>query len=436
MSVGIALGPRGLVAAAPGTRTTPPLLWHAPLPGEPRGGAWPELEAALAELRAVAGTRPAVLDVALLPPWCGARVLEFPRLRPHELAAVLRRDARRWFLEARGAQVAAAEVLGPAGAGRVRVLAAVAPEAVAEAVSAAAAAAGWRVRSLAPAHSAWAAAALAAGAGATRLLLASADGIESVAVRGGRVEELRRSLPPEGFADGVETAVAGEEGPRHALAGRLAAMGVEAVELPLPREWADSPAALAAGYAGRATLRFVTAAMAEAALRKARRAALVLASAATVLLGLAGGLEAWGAGRELDAVRARRREIGPAVREVARARTTLRELEVRFATLRALEGSAPQWPVVVTLVAQHLPPDARLTAFRAEGDSLLVEGEARRAGRVFDAMSAVPGVVAVRAAAPVRREFREGAPPVERFVLTARLGANRAPAAPRKESFR
>ncbi len=435
MSVGIALGPRGLVAAAAAGRGGAPLLWHAPLSGEPRGGAWPELEAALAELRAASGGRPAVLDVAILPPWCGARVLEFPRLRPHELAAVLRRDARRYFLEARGAQVAAAEVLGPAAEpGRTRVLAAVTPEAVAEAVHAAASATGWRVRSLAPAHSAWAAAALAAGAGDTRLLLASHEGLESVTVRGGRVYEVRRSLPPEGDADGVVTAVAGEEGPRLAVAHRLAAQGVEACELPLPAEWAESPAALAAGYAGRATLRFVTPAMAEAALRRARRAALVLASAATVLLGVAGGIEAWGAGRELEAVRARRREIGPAVREVSKARGTLRELDVRFATLRALEGSAPQWPVVVTMVAQHLPPDARLTAFRAEGDSLLVEGEARRAGRVFDAMSAVPGVVAVRAAAPVRREFREGAPPVERFVLTARLGAHRA--APRKESFR
>ncbi|HEX8362023.1 MAG TPA: hypothetical protein VF613_18035 [Longimicrobium sp.] len=434
MSVGIALGPRGLVAAAPGTRGAGPLLWHAPLSGEPRGGAWPELEAALAELRTASGARPAVLDVALLPPWCGARVLEFPRLRPHELAAVLRRDARRYFLEARGAQVAAAEVLGPAGEGRVKVLAAVMPEAVAEAVHACAAAAGWRVGALAPAHSAWAAAALAAGAGDTRLLLASSEGLESVTVRRGRVDEVRRSLPAEGFADDVTTAVAGEEGPRLAVANRLGSVGVEVCELPFPAEWAESPAALAAGYAGRATLRFVTPAMAESALRRARKAALVLASAATVLLGVAGGIEAWGAGRELEAVRARRREIGPAVREVSKARGTLKELDVRFATLRALEGSAPQWPVVVTMVAQHLPPDARLTAFRAEGDSLLVEGEARRAGRVFDAMSAVPGVVAVRAAAPVRREFREGAPPVERFVLTARLGAHRA--APRKESFR
>ena len=435
--VGVAIGPAGLAAVAPGTRTADPLYWSTALSGAPREGGWPELNAALAALRGLIGARAAVLDVALLPPWSAVRVLEFPRLRPHELSAVLRRDARRYFLEARGPQVVAAEVLGPAEEpARMRVLAAVAAEPVAEAVFAAGAAAGWQVRSVVPAHAAWGAAALTGATSEARLLVVGEEGIEAIRVQRGRVNEVRRISSAEG--SDVPTAVTGVPELQFGIAAQLAALGVEVHDLPVPPGWTDSPAALAAGFAGRATLRFVTQAMAEAATRRARKAALVLASAATVLLGLAGALEMWGAERELAAVRERRREIAPAVREVSRARGTLHDLDVRFATLRALEGSAPQWPVVLTLVAQRLPADARLTAFRAEGDSLLVEGEARRAGRVFDAMAGVPGVVAVRAAAPVRREFREGAPPVERFVLVARLGAH-APAgrpAGRQESLR
>lgn len=422
--VGLALGPHGLVAVAAGTRAADPLFWSAPSPGAPRDGGWPELEAALLELRQRIGVRPAVLDAALLPPWSATRVLEFPRLRPHELSAVLRRDARRYFLDARGSQLAAAEVLGSAAkAGRDRVLAAVAPEGLAEAFFETAAAAGWRVRSLVPAHAAWGAAALASPA--SRLLVVTEDWIEVIRTERGRVSELRRIAGVETSPVDAAVSLAGDPGQRFVIAAQLAARSVQVDELPVPESWTDSPEALAAGFAARASLRFVTRAAGESATRRARRTALGLAAAATVLLCLAASLEVWGARRELAAVRERRREIAPAVREVAKARGTLRALDVRFATLRALEGSAPQWPVVVTMVAQHLPSDARLTAFRAEGDSLLLEGEARRAGRVFDAMADVPGVVAVRAAAPVRREFREGAPPLERFVLSARLGAHR-----------
>ncbi|HEX2202757.1 MAG TPA: PilN domain-containing protein [Longimicrobium sp.] len=81
-------------------------------------------------------------------------------------------------------------------------------------------------------------------------------------------------------------------------------------------------------------------------------------------------------------------------------------------------------------MAEHLPRDSYLTSFRAEGDSIVMEGQAPRASRVFDALRGVPGITGVRVAAPVRRDFPEGGAPVERFVLSARLGASSASNAP------
>ena len=67
--------------------------------------------------------------------------------------------------------------------------------------------------------------------------------------------------------------------------------------------------------------------------------------------------------------------------------------------------------------------DAYLAAFRGRGDSVGLEGVAQRAAGVFTALQRAPRVAGVRADAPIRQEAspRPGAPPVERFTVTARL---------------
>jgi len=130
----------------------------------------------------------------------------------------------------------------------------------------------------------------------------------------------------------------------------------------------------------------------------------------------------------LAAVQAERARLADAVAQVQSARSRLDALGTRFATLRALESSAPAWPLVVASLAESLPRDAWLTAFRAEGDSVTLEGEARRASRVFEAVSRTPGLTGVRVAAPVRREFTPAGEPVERFVIRAGIGGGTADA--------
>ena len=72
-------------------------------------------------------------------------------------------------------------------------------------------------------------------------------------------------------------------------------------------------------------------------------------------------------------------------------------------------------------MANVLGDDASLTAFRARGDSVFVDGVAGRAAPVFDDMARVPGIAGVRATAPVRREAIEGELPLEHFSLGAQL---------------
>lgn len=391
------------------------------------------LEAAFAALRDETGAGGA-LDVAILPPLAEVKRIEFPRLADDELRAVVRRDVRRHFLGAREPQAVALERLGAPAPGRVAVLAAAAPESLVEAVHAAAAASGWTLGSVVPAQAAWTAAGAAlwpsAVTGDGRLLLPVNAHVESLECWKGRLVGVRRfpAAPEAWEVDGDGPAgLAGPHEWRVAAASVLEAAGTSAVEPRRDPGLADSPAALAAAYAGGGALRLLPERLVSVVDIRARRVAVGIGIAAAVLLLVAGVLESWGARRELAQVQARRAELRPSVTEVDSARRTLEGLSTRFATLAALEAGAPAWPVVIAGIAEHLPRDAFLTAFRAEGDSIVMEGQAPRASRVFDALRTVPGLTGLRVAAPVRRDFPEGSAAVERFVLSARLGASAAP---------
>jgi hypothetical protein len=75
-------------------------------------------------------------------------------------------------------------------------------------------------------------------------------------------------------------------------------------------------------------------------------------------------------------------------------------------------------------VSDALPGDAFLMALRTRDDSLIVDGLADHAARVFDALMKSNALVDVKAAAPVRRELQEnGTVALEHFTIAARVQA-------------
>src|SRR4051812_46165488 len=148
----VAVRLRGLLAPRPAEVLSCPL---AP----PSDDGWPELEEALRDLARELAAARGTVDVALLRRLAHARVLPLPPVRRGELAALVRRGARRHFAVRDEALVADAVRLPLPHTGSLApALAACAPAALAETIAAACAAAGFRVGTMVPA-----AAALAAG---------------------------------------------------------------------------------------------------------------------------------------------------------------------------------------------------------------------------------------------------------------------------------
>lgn len=395
--VGLAIGTERIVASIPGRDAWSRAL---ELPGE--GEAWPDLVRALVELREHLPGGEHEAWIAILPRLVQLRRLELPRLREDELRRVVTRDAARYFLT-REPQVVAVYPLGARRASPRPVMAAAMSARIVDAIEAAASESGWRIRAMVPAHAAWLAAAHERWprkfASNGTLVCVEHGCAESMRIEAGRIVGVRRAS---------------------------AAPDVTTVEPPGVGAGAK-PALVAAQFASRARIlplvpeRFIAAER-----RRAARSAQRLAAAAAAVLIASAAIEYWGAAREVRALEAQRTEIREVVRAVRETRDAIAAVESRLATLDRLERSAPRWSSVIAGVAEHLPVDAYLSAFRARADTLLLEGVAQQAAGVFEAMQHAPGVAAVRADAPIRQELRDGTEPVERFALAARLtGVNR-----------
>ncbi|HET6762735.1 MAG TPA: PilN domain-containing protein [Longimicrobiaceae bacterium] len=421
---GLALSPHAATAVRlERGRAEAALRWDLAV-DETSDATWTRLSAVLAELHAQAGDATAVLHVALLPPLAQLRRVELPKMGIEEARHVLTRDAARYFSAARDAQYVDVRLIEALEGGRSAFLAAAAPRAFVDRLHERADLAGWRVGSVSAAASAWAAGLRQwprelGSDGALAVLLPSH--VELVHFRAGEIDGIRRfpSAASVDAAEGLPVGIVGADAGADEVRSRVLAAGGRVVE-PLDGSYTASPAALAAAHARGARLGLLPSLAGHSELRMRRRTGILVAASA-LLLAAAGGVEMRTAHTALAAATMERARLRPQVSEAANARSTLEALRLRFAALSALE-SGPRWPVVVASVAQHLPPDAHLTAFRAEGDSLVLEGEARRASAVFDAVRATPGVVGVHASAPVRREFSENGAAVERFALTAGLG--------------
>lgn len=395
MPIGVALEIDRVTAALP--RGGP---WSRSLAPWAGAGPWTELCAALRELRAELagrGTPPAAL--ALLPPLAEARVLRLPPLRPQELRRLLTRDASRYFPVGRGEHVADGEPLGRSGSPRP-LLAAAAPAPLLEVVLAAFTEAGWKIESVVPAVAAWAS---AVGPAEGFLAIRSTGVVHILRFEQRRLAEVRRLPLSAGPAE----------------LGAL--LGIERAPVV---HGEDDAARLAAAHAPRALGPELLPERVHAARAAAGRRRLWRAVAAAAALALASaGIELWGLRRELAALTAERARIAPAVATAMADREALGTLAERVQSLRSLAASAPRWSEVLADLAEALPDDASLLSFRGRGDSLGIEGVALHAAEVFTLLQSAPGIVGVRADAPIRQETAAGRPTVERFAVLAQLAS-------------
>jgi Tfp pilus assembly protein PilN len=157
----------------------------------------------------------------------------------------------------------------------------------------------------------------------------------------------------------------------------------------------------------------------------ARKAALSIAAAAVVLFAASAGIELWGVRHQLAQVRAEREALRPQLAATMVGRTTVDATYRHLVALNQIESTSPRWSSVIATLSQSVPEEAYLTAIRARQDSVVVDGLAGHAARVFDAIERTRGFIDVKSAAPVRRELQEDGPALEHFTIAARVEAVR-----------
>ncbi len=434
---GVAISPTELCAADIRLRRNEDRIWRATLEPAPNDGVgWPSLVSALSSLAGEIGATDGLLAISLLPPLTEVRRLELPPLNEVELQRLLARNASRYFVNARGAQVVGAAIAGRRSRGvPAAVVAASASARQVAMIRTAAQQAGWTVQSVAPAESAWAGAMLTMWPTLARQaawgIVTQRDRTDLMQFEGGRLVGVRRfragaadaAMIVDAIGPAARVGVIGVAAQRREL---LSALAGHAITPSTPiGEWsnaADQPELLAAHFAGREVgpvLRGEEAVVVERA--RAQRASWFVAAAAILILVLSAGVELWGVHRQLAIVRAERARIRPQIASTLLGRTNVDATSRNLATLNAVDRDAPHWSVIITTLSQAITDDAYLTAIRARDDSLVVDGLAEHASRVFDALQRSKVVVDVKSAAPVRRELQDDGSALDHFTISARV---------------
>ena len=444
VTVGVALSATELCVAPRAGSGARAEAWRMPLqPLNGDGTGWPALTSALNELSRTLGVNGGRLEVALMPPLTEIRRLELPPMGDHELRMLLSRNASRYFVGARTAQLVGTSMApqrqsGPQGS----VMAAAVPARLVAALHAAAREAGWTVDAVSPAEGAWCAAAgalwPALSKQSSHLLVCGEDRTELLQLEQGRLAGVRRFRAGAADAALVAEAIgpAGASSKSLALA-RVTAVGANAQRKELaralsseglsvtspPQEWAeraDHADLIAAEFAGPGAAPLLRS-EATLASRKAdaRRIITRMAAASVVLLLLAAVFTLWGAKRQLRAIQADRAAIKPLISATLVGRTSVETGLRQLAALAAVQRTAPRWSTILSTISTHLDEHSYITTLRARDDSVVVDGIAVSAARAFDSMYKMPGLANVRAAAPVRRESPQGGPAQERFTIAA-----------------
>jgi hypothetical protein len=434
---GIALSATSLCAADIRIRGVGDRSWRAALePPAADGSSWPSLASALGDLAKAVGTTDGSLAIALLPPLTEVRRIELPPLSRDDLHQALSRHAARYFVQARTPQVVGATIAGKRTRGApTPVIAASASARLIATLRAAAEQAGWSVESIAPAESAWAAAAVSLWPALARqdgvALIASSDRTDLVQISAGRLTGMRRfragaadaGMIADALPAGARVGLAGDDIPRRALSAELKRAGVSlATALGDHASDANDAPLLAAHFAGDEigpTLRSID--VVALVGNRARRAAWTLWVAAAVILVAAAGVHLWGLRHQLQAIRAERERLRPQLASTLMGRSTADVMSRHLATLDGIERSSPQWSQIISALSAAVPEEAYLTAIRGRQDSLIVDGLAEHAARVFDALQNSNVLLDVKSAAPVRREQQEDGTALDRFTIAGRL---------------
>jgi hypothetical protein len=111
-------------------------------------------------------------------------------------------------------------------------------------------------------------------------------------------------------------------------------------------------------------------------------------------------------------------------REVDRAlhvRSSVTGIDRVITLLCEIRERAPRWSDAIVTVATHLPLDAHVLRLNSAGDSVMLEGAAKRASVVLEQLRAAPGFMALHASAPIRLETNAGEEPTEYFTVVLRV---------------
>ena len=436
-AIGVALTATELFVSEPGAgRMAGTRIALASGPDE--RGAWPELVAAFRQVAAARGA--GELNVALLPPLVEVAGLEMPPLDESELVQVLARNAGKYFVGARGSQTVGVLRDGGRRGQPAGVLAAAAGTRLIAVIDAAAAESGWSVGLVTPAESAWVAGAVAIWPAFARrsahVLVHEVDRTVLLELHHGRLSGVRRFRAGAADADLIADAILaargsdatavgsiGVSGGRQELLRALGARGVGVNAATGPRaDHADVPGMMAATFAAASAGPLLMNEHARANLRsRQRRITLAVAAVAVLLLGVAAAVRLWGVRRELKLIQGQRAEVQPLVAATLVGRSSVEDAYRHLAAIAAADRAAPHWAPVLAELSAIVPDDGYLIAFRTHGDSLIMEGMAARAVRVFDAVHGSKLLTGVRAPAPVRAEAPEGGDPLERFSIAGVL---------------
>ena len=364
-------------------------------------------------------------EIVLLPPIIDARLVTLPPLRPAEAAAVLQRDAARYFVGGSGTRAIATHVpkqLAQANEPHP-VFAAAAPTAFVDAVHDAVAALGWRVHAITPAHVSWAAAAYAqlADAGEVAVVAAVGETIHVLRLEGSDVLALRRF--PAGDIDDVIDAL-------RPLPKALAVFGGVEIGDVLRSHPALADCRFEMFHATSDALaftprdpqvEFTTPAMVASQFEHRRTLTGRFALAAAVLLVLTGAVNFWGARREVAAIEARRADLRDEVAPLLVWRDSLLRFEERLNLLEQVDRKPGRLTAALFDIAVLLPADAHLTAFRSKGDTIVISGLSPRAADAIQALRSARSFRNVTLDGAIDRELDAGTTAQERFTVEAVL---------------
>jgi hypothetical protein len=412
-SVGVALAADRLVARLPrrgrarGAADAGELWVHRLGTGSDTSEPWPDLAAALSELREALGGGRRRLSVALMPPLAQMRRVELAGLNEREATRIVSRDPSRFLLV--GARPVAVTCEGTKWRHTSPFTIMVVPQPVLEAVGGAARRSGWSLGGVVAAQRAWAAAAGAVHEPRDIILWLDTH-LEILRVANGIAIALRRAAIPVGDVD------------PSALPALLAGRGIDVRADARVISSLDEAAALAASFAPRTSGSVLLPDAEREIVRHNRRRATIARVAAVAALAAATALlDLWGVARDRSQIAAERARITRSVGQALAVRESIAVRQERLEAVRAIGTGASRWSELLEDLAEGLPPDAFLVSLDAGGDSLRLEGASGRAAAVFDALTALPGVRSIRPEGAIRQEVRGGDAVSEHFVLAALL---------------